>query len=1431
MEETGERRPLHLDWHSFNACGLSDDELFEAVEGLHERGVYGAVVTETHRAGRKVDELGGLPRGWTFLGHGCDRGAREKQGVGFLLSPRAQRDWAAAGRRVVFASARTMAIRLAYGLSTMLVIASYFPHSGYPDADVEAHYDELDLVLSKRRAAEDFMIGADTNSDVGYCVDRTSDRARAVGPFGVRHWTARGDRLAAWALLNRSVVARTFFQKDPRHLATYHDFKTGLAHSNDQFIVSHGLFRKVLDAGRALPLIRSDHTPIKIRIRLPRRCSRFGRAPHSAASTSKRRPRFDYQIVAQAMGLAADARREEFHASFAEYLIEEHAKYGIMLRTYDPVDDTGGDAGGGVGGVGDVDEVEGADDAHGGGAGSGEVEDTDDGAGDGEDEVTDGEHDGGTGGIEVEDTDGARGEEGDAVQETLPTRAATSAASCTDADDDDAATAARARAEQASSRAARAKARAVARTARDEAADVADARGVTGTSGDDDTIDATGGGGADGAAREGTARAANETVGAAVDVAAKDAAGDDADGGDGGDADGAARAGFVVPWAARTRAATRAAAAAAAGAVLGVVTGAIGAGAVLDGSADGGAVAASGSGDDGMVQESRTARAVRDEVGADEYGDARAATDDDGVDVAESAHAADDCADCGDADDGGGECESGDTDVDEHGGGKNDDTDDDDGGEARYEKIVAFLEEAADTAEEQAERAVDAAQAASGIRYKAFVAALEKAVEKCIPLKGKRKPGWFTASVDVIMAASSKRNVLQARFSALRPGTEQEAVRALLRDARKAVFRTVNDAKNAWIKERCGMLNGDSDNCGGAATFWAAAKELMEGLQKPHAPRPLVLRKADGELATSDAENLAVLAKHYAKLYNRSSSFDPRVLDKLPARAIIDAMDELPSDQAIRDALKKLKPGKSGGNGLPSDAFKLVTQDATGFEELKAFLADFWDSGMAPAAWVTLQLAVLKKKGDPSDVSNTRGIALMEAVPKLVGVLIATILNVNVVLVGDDFCYQSGFIPKRGCPDGQVPLKLALAARHRCDLDSHVVFVDLVKAFDSVDRIALDGVLEKMGVPAKLRGLIKALHSDVKVEIKMGDEKVSFSNSMGVVQGGTLSPTLFIIFVHAFVATLEVTWAQPSYYTQEDDVISGRSMFVKGGERFDYSLGFYADDGSFVFCNRADVNTGTAAIREHFGRWGLEMHVGRGDKEAKTVALYCPGHTRSYDDGDTSRIVFADGTFVHYVKWFKHLGSFVDYTLRDDFDIDKRIEAASKMFGFLRTCIFGRLQVSYEAKRAAFVAIIVPTLLYGCETWSISSVGYGKLRSFFNRCVRTMCHVNMWHTREFHITTAALLERLHLRTFDVYVNRRVVRWLGHVARMSFDRLPRKFLTAWVKGPRGSGVRRLNYGTHAKHCLDKCLSPADRPNWYEIAQDRERWRLIVDDIDF
>ncbi len=109
-----------------------------------------------------------------------------------------------------------------------------------------------------------------------------------------------------------------------------------------------------------------------------------------------------------------------------------------------------------------------------------------------------------------------------------------------------------------------------------------------------------------------------------------------------------------------------------------------------------------------------------------------------------------------------------------------------------------------------------------------------------------------------------------------------------------------------------------------------------------------------------------------------------------------------------------------------------------------------------------------------------------------------------------------------------------------------------------------------------------------------------------------------------------------------------------------------------------------------------------------------------------------------------------------------------------------------------------------------------------------MCHVNLWKTLEFHFKTETLLDRLGMRSkLNFYLHRRIIKWVGHVARMPLDRLPRKFLTAWVRGPRDRKQPKPHYGTHITTCLKK-IGVFD--GWYTRAQDRKGWRAVVKGIE-
>ena len=75
-----------------------------------------------------------------------------------------------------------------------------------------------------------------------------------------------------------------------------------------------------------------------------------------------------------------------------------------------------------------------------------------------------------------------------------------------------------------------------------------------------------------------------------------------------------------------------------------------------------------------------------------------------------------------------------------------------------------------------------------------------------------------------------------------------------------------------------------------------------------------------------------------------------------------------------------------------------------------------------------------------------------------------------------------------------------------------MVFIDLVKAFDSVDRTALWKVLLRLGCPVKIVNLIKAFHTGTMAcVVEDGSKSEMFAVNNGVKQGCVLAPTLFSI--------------------------------------------------------------------------------------------------------------------------------------------------------------------------------------------------------------------------------------------------------------------------------------------------------------------------------
>ena len=111
------------------------------------------------------------------------------------------------------------------------------------------------------------------------------------------------------------------------------------------------------------------------------------------------------------------------------------------------------------------------------------------------------------------------------------------------------------------------------------------------------------------------------------------------------------------------------------------------------------------------------------------------------------------------------------------------------------------------------------------------------------------------------------------------------------------------------------------------------------------------------------------------------------------------------------------------------------------------------------------------------ETKNYRPLCLIDALAKLTSAIIAKRLTAHQLKVGLD--EQFGFMSGRGTADASTTLKVALQELKNANYDTYVLFVDLVKAFDTVNRELIFQLLPLYGVPKEMIDVIKKLYKNV----------------------------------------------------------------------------------------------------------------------------------------------------------------------------------------------------------------------------------------------------------------------------------------------------------------------------------------------------------------
>ena len=81
---------------------------------------------------------------------------------------------------------------------------------------------------------------------------------------------------------------------------------------------------------------------------------------------------------------------------------------------------------------------------------------------------------------------------------------------------------------------------------------------------------------------------------------------------------------------------------------------------------------------------------------------------------------------------------------------------------------------------------------------------------------------------------------------------------------------------------------------------------------------------------------------------------------------------------------------------------------------------------------------------------------------------------------------QNGFRTGRSCIDNVFTIKQTTEKRREFNLETHIAFLDLEKAFDRVNRHKLWKILNKRGIPYHLIEVIMSLYENTSVQIDTG---------------------------------------------------------------------------------------------------------------------------------------------------------------------------------------------------------------------------------------------------------------------------------------------------------------------------------------------------------
>ncbi len=243
------------------------------------------------------------------------------------------------------------------------------------------------------------------------------------------------------------------------------------------------------------------------------------------------------------------------------------------------------------------------------------------------------------------------------------------------------------------------------------------------------------------------------------------------------------------------------------------------------------------------------------------------------------------------------------------------------------------------------------------------------------------------------------------------------------------------------------------------------ATDALKVLYGPRKRAIVPVRLADGStLFKVRHKILARWANHFESLFNHTNPADLHILDNLPDLPPTKHLDTPPLYSELRQAIAGLKNNKCAGpDGIPAEVFKHGGYILTC--RLHLLIQNIWEYGTLPQDWKDANIVVIyKQKGDRAVCGNSRGISLLSIAGKVLAKIMLSRLveHISEAVLPETQC---GFRKSRSTTDMVFVLRQLTEKSREQNKDLYVAFINLSKAFDTINRELLWKKLCPYAVP------------------------------------------------------------------------------------------------------------------------------------------------------------------------------------------------------------------------------------------------------------------------------------------------------------------------------------------------------------------------------